>query len=153
LPWAAPGYSRCPEITLRTGGDEVVAVFVQAVLEHHGTAPAPQEVHTFQRVDVADGEVPSQVRAYLARGYILYLGLIADSSTKREYCLTKLYRRGYRTVVVEPSRKPVEVRWEPVDSPAEKERAIHEFVSGVRTTHDYSHYQPLLSAGSSDPRH
>jgi hypothetical protein len=150
LPWAAPAYSRCPEVTLHTSGDEVVAVFVRAVQEQHGTAQFPEEVHTFQRVSVADGEVPSQVRAYLARGYVLYLGINAGWSTKREYCLTKLYRRGYKTVVVEPSREPVEVRWEPAATPADQERAVHELVYRVRWSRGY---QPGLSAGSADPRH
>jgi hypothetical protein len=153
LPWAVLALSRCPEARTHTTGDEVVAVFVRAVEEHHGTAPVPREVHTFQRVAVADGEVPAQVRAYLARGYILYLGVIADSSIRREYCLTKLYRSGYRTVVVEPGREPVDVRWESADTPAEQERAIHDLVYRVRPGHSHRDFQPNLSAGSADLRH
>jgi hypothetical protein len=154
LPWAVPAYSRCPgAVTVTDADDEVVAIFVRAAQEHHGTAPMPAELHTLRQATVAGGQVPSHSRVYLARGHLLYLVLNADWVASREYCLTKLYRRGYQTVVIEPGLGPASVHWAAADTPADREHAIRDLIYRVRTQPDWGHYEPALSAGSADLRH
>ena len=151
LPWAVPAYSRCPGVVTQAD-DEIVAVFVRAAQEHHGTAPIPDELHTLRRVAVTGGEVPSQSQLYLARGHLLCIGTSADWVASRKYCLTKLYRRGYQTVVIEPGPGPAQVKWEAANTPTDREHAVHDLIYRVRT-HDRLSDEPTLSAGSADLRH
>jgi hypothetical protein len=153
FPIVVPNCSRCPGAKLKAENDGVVAVFVRGEWEHRGSAPYSSDVQTLQWAKITGEEVPSQTRFYLNHGYFLWLGFLADTKSNCSYSLTKLYRPGYQTVVIgDNGWYPVRIVWEPANTPAKRERAIHDLL------HDHSRGSPLerdtfLSRGSVNKQH
>lgn len=138
-----PGVSHAPGAPV-PAGDEVIAFAVHATRWQHGTAPIPHEVHTLRRVELRDGEARAQVRPYLARHYFF--------TGRSEYVLTKLYRRGYKTVTLDADREPGPVVWEPADGVEAHADAVRELLYKTRPGGVREHAAEL-APGSSDPRH
>lgn len=141
---AIPSVARCPGAPV-PNSDEVVAVVARATRVQHGTAPVPEESHTLRRVELSGGEVGSQVQPFVARG--MWLG-----SWHSTYVLTKLYRRGYKTVVLDGHDDTAKVTWQTAETPDDRETAVRELLYHARP--GYARVpKPTLPPGSSDPRH
>jgi hypothetical protein len=142
---AVPSVARCPGAPV-PAGDDVVAVTVRAKRVQHGTAPVPEESHTLHLVALRDGAVPGQVRPSVTHG------LPVLGSVHSEYLMTKLYRRGYKTVILDGHESPPRVEWVPASTPDEREAAVRELVYYARPGYARAPV-PALPPGSSDPRH
>lgn len=142
---ALPARSNCPGAPVHAP-DEVVAFVVRARVAQHGTAPVPEETHTLRRVDLADGAVPAQSLLYAVRG-VPVLGTV-----RSEYVMTKLYRRGCRTVILEPGHDVERVGWEEAASASDQEDAVLQLLYHTRPALCPDH-KPVLAPGSADPRH
>lgn len=139
-----PSVARCPGAPV-PNSDEVVAVVVRATRVQHGTAPIPEESHALRRVELSGGVVESQVQPFVARG--MWLG-----SWHSTYVLTKLYRRGYKTVVLDGHNDSTQVTWEPAQTPDDREAAVRELLYHARRGFARAP-KPTLPPGSTDPRH
>jgi hypothetical protein len=137
--------------------NDVVAVYVTAQWSHSGTAPTSSEEHTLRPVPADEGEIPGRFHPYLSRGYYLWLVAIADSTRRGEYTMTKLYRRGFQTVVVVPDNTNPEVIRKPATTPDEQEQAVRDLLYRVAEGQSINYIrnsaESTLAPGSRDPGH
>jgi hypothetical protein len=122
-----PDLSVCPRTGVELPPDELLAVRVD-VQEHthwHFANPMRSEEHTFVPVDIDGGQIPRQWRLTWYRGWSGLLLMTGEWYEKT--VMTKLYRRGYKTVVIRSWDKPVPIEWQPARTPEEQQIAIRDF--------------------------
>lgn len=142
---ALPSVARVPGTPVPESAD-VVAIVVRAKRIQHGTAPVPEESHTFRRVDLKDGAVGPQLQPYFTHGFPL-LG-----SMHSEYVMIKLYRPGYKTIILDSHEDATRVVWEPALAPEEQAEAVRKLLCHARP--GFARVPtPSFPPGSSDPRH
>jgi hypothetical protein len=127
--WAYPTYSYCPGTTVLETPDDVFAVRVDVVQGYTSFCNIHHETHTFNTVRVDGWDVPSDFQPHVAYGggWFPFMGHVTH------YSMTKLYRRGFHTIVLEPGLKRAQVEWQPTTSLEEDEAAIRDLLYRSRT--------------------
>ena len=154
--FARPELSVCPRTGVELPPDEVVAVRVdvQEQTHWHFAHPMRSEEHTFAPIDIDGGQIPRQLRLSWYRGWS---GLLLMSGEWYEKTvMTKLYRRGYKTVVIRSWDKPIPVEWQPALTPEEQQIAIQDFSFTSHAIDDRQQFlrtRVTLAPGSASQQH
>ncbi|QJX00271.1 hypothetical protein [Frigoriglobus tundricola] len=132
---AYPEFPACPGTTLPPTTDEVFAVRIDVTNERNGPtiqAATETERHTASRIDVTDGKVPEQRALTFSYWWVASTGDKPTTESRSHAVMVKLYRRGYRAIVLRPGDTAVASEWTPAPTPREQAIAIRDFAYAGR---------------------
>jgi hypothetical protein len=114
-------------VAVNAGADEVAAFRVNVVSDHGrfiGSTVSSEIAFEAVTTDVAD-TTPRAVTVHASGGWLF--APFAHMGTHRYACV-KLYRRGYRTVVLEPWTNGEAVAWVPAETAEERFQAVRDLL-------------------------
>jgi len=132
---AYPEFPSCPGTKLPPTTDEVFAVRIDVTNERNGPtiqAATETERHTATRIDIADGKVPEQRTLTFSYWWVASTGDKPTTESRSHAVMVKLYRRGYRTIVLRPGDTVVASEWTPAPTPREQAIAVRDFAYAGR---------------------
>ena len=132
---AYPEFPTCPGTKLPPTADEVFAVRIDVTNERNGPtiqAATETERHTATRIDITDGKVPEQRTLTFAYWWVASTGDQPTTESRSHTVMVKLYRRGYRTIVLRPGDTAVASEWAAASTPREQAVAIRDFAYAAR---------------------
>lgn len=128
IPYAYPSVCHTPPVATKANDSSITAFRVDVVSDHsfalYGGTESPDIAFDTVTTGVTDA-TPRAVTLHASGGWVF--APWGRMSTHRYSCV-KLYRRGYRTVVLEPWTHATAVNWVPVETPEERLQAIRDLL-------------------------
>lgn len=128
LPYAYPTVCHTPPVAVNADDKSVTAFRVNVVSDHafalYGGTESPDIAFDLMTKDVTD-TTPRAVSVHASGGWVFApWGRVAT----HRYACVKLYRRGHRTLVLEPWTDATAVTWQPAETAEERFQAIRDLL-------------------------
>lgn len=128
IPYAYPSVCHTPPVAVNLNDSSITTFRVDVVSDHsfalHGGTESPDIAFDTMTTGVTDA-TPRALTVHASGGWVF--APWGRVSTHRYSCV-KLYRRGFRTVVLEPWTDATAVEWVPAGTPAERLQAVRDLL-------------------------